>query len=175
MGRLKNTDKTYHFISVTFPLSIGLKMEIRTLISFLIFMILRVKGEQCNGGFKLMGNLCYSYIGMSSSWMVAQATCRALGGYLAEPKTDAENTDVKGLALTNNANSVWIGGEDLSQEGAWYWAHSGDKIGPFTDWLPGEPNDNHGSEDCLDLYRGQWNDEVCSKALPFICEKEPEG
>uniref|UniRef100_A0A8C5CAW4 C-type lectin domain-containing protein n=1 Tax=Gadus morhua TaxID=8049 RepID=A0A8C5CAW4_GADMO len=40
-------------------------------------------------------------------------------------------------------------------------------------WLPGEPNDFHGAEDCALAKKGGWNDDTCAKFFSWICEKKP--
>lgn len=46
----------------------------------------------------------------------------------------------------------------------------------FTNWLPGEPGNTFGNEDCVEMYGrwapGKWNDNHCSALRNYICEKK---
>ena len=39
-------------------------------------------------------------------------------------------------------------------------------------WGPGEPNNNGGDENCLEINHGgrNWNDRACSSVQKYICE-----
>ena len=48
-----------------------------------------------------------------------------------------------------------------------------DPIG-YDDWFPGQPNNDGGEQDCMQLYGNyhyHWDDNECEKTNPFICEK----
>ncbi|KAK0132901.1 Macrophage mannose receptor 1 [Merluccius polli] len=73
----------------------------------------------------------------------------------------------------------WIGLSDGDTEGTWKWVDGTIMTSSF--WRPGEPNDNHGAEDCVvteergelwggDLERG-WFDVPCAVQYYWICEK----
>ena len=69
--------------------------------------------------------------------------------------------------------NYWIGLSDSIQEGHYLWQSTQDNV-DFTDWAPGEPNDNHHTEDCAELFQPfsfHWNDAPCSVKSNFICEK----
>ena len=66
----------------------------------------------------------------------------------------------------------WLGGKDDITEGKWYWENS-KKPFNYTDWYPGEPNDQGNNEDCLHLFFSRnehWNDSLCGSKQHFICE-----
>ena len=52
------------------------------------------------------------------TWQAASTHCQSLGGYLPVVRSAAENTKVKAMASSRN---VWIGVNDLSNEGQWRW------------------------------------------------------
>ena len=59
--------------------------------------------------------------------------CKAIGGYLAEPKTQQQDAFVKAVAANHTRSSrTWIGGEDLLEEGKWFWSYSGEVITEYT-------------------------------------------
>ena len=43
----------------------------------------------------------------------------------------------------------------------------------FTNWAPGEPNDQNGVENCVEFYTrdGQWNDMPCTYSRAYVCKK----
>jgi len=133
-------------------------------------LVLCVTSDECSGGFSKLGKNCYAYIEEPENWAEAQAVCESMGGQLAEISDYEENVVIKGM-VTNLKADVWIGGDDLVEEGTWRWA-SGAPVNGYTDWAPGEPDDKDG-EDCMELMPklGHWNDEDCDKIQPFICEK----
>lgn len=43
----------------------------------------------------------------------------------------------------------------------------------YENWMPGEPNNDYGSEDCVRICdNGQWNDVGCDRSSNIICEKD---
>ena len=80
----------------------------------------------------------------------------------------------------------------LNREGSWYWAHSLEPM-DYSDWYPGEPNNQHENENCAIIYglavagwMPFWDDYHCSNStyqgpssqtwgsLYSICQKFPE-
>ena len=116
------------------------------------------------------GEFCYAYISDAKTWSEAQTVCKALGGYLAEIQSKAEN-DYIAKIMSEHGGSVWLGANDLITEGKWFWATSGKPVSDFTSWQPREPNNARGVEDCMDFTSNfQWNDKECDKHLRFICQ-----
>ena len=70
-----------------------------------------------------------------------------------------------------------MGLTDEMVEGDWRWLGSGAHA-YFTDWLPGEPNSEHGGEDCVEFMSSNnygWNDEPCSYQFNPLCERSKYG
>ncbi|XP_078334097.1 uncharacterized protein LOC111106002 [Crassostrea virginica] len=47
----------------------------------------------------------------------------------------------------------------------------------YTNWIPGEPNDASGDEDCASAHlhdNGKWNDLNCSRLVFYICENDAD-
>lgn len=64
--------------------------------------------------------------------------------------------------------AAWIGFSDAGSEGSWTWMTGcGSKE---TNWLPGEPNNYCGGEDCAAMTRGGWVDLSCRVSVPCLCE-----
>uniref|UniRef100_A0A672LJ16 C-type lectin domain-containing protein n=1 Tax=Sinocyclocheilus grahami TaxID=75366 RepID=A0A672LJ16_SINGR len=69
---------------------------------------------------------------------------------------------------------VWIGLSDRQQEGNMKWVDNSPLKQGF--WLKGEPNDQGGDEDCIELMPSNpvlnnWNDLSCSEKRKGICQK----
>jgi hypothetical protein len=65
---------------------------------------------------------------------------------------------------------VWIGLTDQKDEGKYRWSNGA--LMSYGNWLPKQPDDSSGGEDCatLTLGDGRWNDVDCIRPLPFLCE-----
>ena len=124
----------------------------------------------CPKGFTRIAGVCYGFFKEIKTWNDAEASCKAKGGFLAEPKSRQENKNI--IDLVNGEGSAWIGATDKVNEGHWVWAHSGTNV-TFTDWAYEEPNNERGVEDCAHVsyylnYR--WNDKHCDVSLSFVCQ-----
>ena len=92
---------------------------------------------------------------------------------LAQPTNRLENDSI--VKLIGGRHHVWLGINDIAQEGVWKYAADGGRtnLGAFKFWWPGEPNNAGGHEDCAELYgehQGRWNDLSCSWARRFVCQ-----
>ena len=97
-----------------------------------------------------------------------------MGLELVEPKSEQANKDI--VILANSIRqSVWIGINDKSKEGHFVYASDGTKSLKFTNWIPGQPSNWKGKEDCAHLWKQygfRWNDAPCSSKMSFICERQ---
>ncbi len=102
-------------------------------------------------------------------WALAREACIANGGRLAELASPEEN-EAFAAALSPAVSRLYIGLSDADREGSFRWRSGAPLL--FTAFLPNEPNDAGGGEDCVEIVvdRGGWNDVPCSLALPFVCE-----
>ena len=68
-----------------------------------------------------------------------------------------------------NWEGFWVGGQFA--DASWEWIDQ--SAWTYFNWNPGEPNNHEGGEeDCLEVYtNGKWNDDVCDKELPSLCQK----
>jgi hypothetical protein len=100
----------------------------------------------------------FVYISTVQPWVAHRAACQALGGDLASIHSAAENAAV--LAVIPQSAAPWIGATDAVSEGTWRWSDG--TPWDYSNWAPGEPNDEGGNEDCALLYAsGAWNDGQC--------------
>ncbi|XP_065197763.1 adhesion G protein-coupled receptor E1-like [Sycon ciliatum] len=72
---------------------------------------------------------------------------------------------------------MWLGGEDSDNEGVYQWRDTGQII-TYTNWLPGQPDDHSGIEDCIGIYYTlrrtyEWNDFIChGYSLKVLCVRD---
>ncbi|MBL8945959.1 MAG: hypothetical protein JNK45_22535 [Myxococcales bacterium] len=119
-----------------------------------------------------VGDRSYAFCPGGATWDAAREHCTASGSDLLRIDDEAENTAVAQLAEPpSGVGGGWfIGLSDAASRGAFTWVDGGPLS--FTAWLPGEPNDGGGDEDCaeMDLAGGGWNDVPCSMVRAFVCE-----
>ena len=101
------------------------------------------------------------------TWVGADNACKRAGLQLATVQSAAQNALVRTAA---DGNQVWIGGTDAATEGTWVWSPTNTPMS-YTNWAPGEPNDN-GGQHCLAVYdSGKWDDTTCTSfATKFVCQ-----
>jgi len=104
------------------------------------------------------------------SWPDAEDFCESMGGTLAVPADEAEQTFLATEAFGLIANSWWIGANDIAQEGTWV-----DPVGVALSYLPWAPDQPNGGEqqNCAVLDQqsaGLWNDKDCQEVYPSVCK-----
>merc|ERR1712156_831221 len=144
---------------------------------FTIFCISSIaEASSCSGSYTYQnGEFCYAFVSEAKTWFDAQTVCKAIGGSLAEIKTEEQNFFVEGILYEHQGLSVWLGASDLVEEGKWYWATSDIPLSEgFTYWTPGQPdNAANGKENCLEFWDShrRWNDRTCDTKQAFVCQK----
>lgn len=126
----------------------------------------------CDTGWMLFSGSCYSLRRQLKTWHNAMLDCSNNDGYLVRIETVTENEYIKSLARQTSTHDFWIDGTDADVEGSWKYGSTGSILG-FTDWYPGEPNDDQ-NQDCAGLYRSynfRWEDGFCNGTRYYICEK----
>src|SRR5688572_11605998 len=73
-----------------------------------------------------------------SSWLTAQAEAQSLGGHLATINDAAENTWVTSTFIGGQERALWIGLNDVAQEGVFVWASG--ETASYRNWEPGQPD-----------------------------------
>eukprot|EP01084_Bolivina_argentea_P238828 401275_1 len=114
------------------------------------------------------------------SWFQANAFCAAsYASQLAVINATNYNNDINDIVSVGvSGSSLWIGLNDLRDEGYWEWVAGFDCNGNSCDnlsyWSSGEPNDANG-EDCAEIRTDKkLNDGSCSDQKPFVCNV-PQG
>ncbi len=101
------------------------------------------------------GNL-YRLTPSGCTWYEGEEYAREIGGHLVAIN-DAEEQEW--VVDTFGSDAMWIGCTDEDSEGEWRWT-SGEELA-FTNWLPGEPNNEQAGEPFGMInfrQRGRWND-----------------
>ena len=126
----------------------------------------------CSHGFVRLYGVCYGYMPNAMTWHDAQSVCKSFGGYLAEPKTMEQDLIIAGMIFQHGGSTVWIGGEDLDDEGDWVWHKSSTHIDQgYTNWAAGEPLYLN-KEDCMKVDHTGWSDYNCVYKYPFVCQDD---
>ncbi|XP_052062580.1 perlucin-like protein [Mytilus californianus] len=129
----------------------------------------------CPAGWKKYKDHCYFFSPDTKIWHYAAKQCNNMGGYLVKIEDSAENSWVVSKlyeSVKHNYGS-WIGMADFKKEGDWRWVHDSDKV-RYSQWYPGEPNNNGRNEDCgllMTVFKYKWNDVRCNlDNTGYICE-----
>ena len=84
-------------------------------------------------------NVTYLFSEFSLPWAGAQKFCQSRGGWLAEIKSDEENTNVLGWDIPDNRER-WLGGKMAEFSTGWRWTQSNRSLEQgFTNWDDEEP------------------------------------
>ncbi|MGF1488091.1 MAG: lectin-like protein [Prochloraceae cyanobacterium] len=102
-------------------------------------------------------NSLYTVVPAGGNWNTAENNAIALGGNLVSISDAAENSFVQSIITSQNLGRVWIGASDQLTE--WNYTWSDGTAFTYTNWAPGEPNNDGGNEDFAEMFsNGQWND-----------------
>ena len=138
------------------------------------------RSESCGEGWEKNGEHCYFWSTEKKNWNDAEDFCQMEGGHLASVESEATRQYLEERTNRIGLGDVWLGGNDLNQEGVWQWTDGTPWDQEVEFWRPGEPNNSGGAENCLelhlygDMHNGRWNDDICSKDNAFLCSKRTE-
>jgi len=103
------------------------------------------------------------------SWFQAEDTCESTGPGIHLAVID-DATELAAVESFIDVQPIWVGVNDVDIEGHFVTVTGGPAT--FLPWAPGEPNNNQGAEDCVEILGNAFNDDACDTALPFLCECE---
>lgn len=109
----------------------------------------------------------YYYIADLQTWADAELNCVSqYNGHLVSFYSATQMAAVySGLG---SPGDFWIGFNDIATEGTWVWTDESPVN--FTAWIPGQPSNSGGNEDCGQYYIGdQWNDNNCNARMASVC------
>lgn len=129
-------------------------------------LLLVYLSESCQDDWTEYNSHCYRLF--TDMWSDAQNECLNHGSTLVKIETAAENSWLK----INHSllGGPWIGAYTKTRS-VWFWV-SDNSIVTYTDWIPGQPSDSGGNQDCVHIHDSGWNDLSCTTFLPYLCEKE---
>uniref|UniRef100_A0A7M4ESV8 Pulmonary surfactant-associated protein D-like n=1 Tax=Crocodylus porosus TaxID=8502 RepID=A0A7M4ESV8_CROPO len=117
---------------------------------------------------RIVGEKVFMTNGYESSFENLKQRCFQAGGQLASPRNSAENTAIQQIVALHD-KAVFLGINDIRTEGQFQYLN-GQAI-TYSNWLPGEPNNDRGIEDCVEVFAdGKWNDRSCKETRLIICE-----
>lgn len=123
-------------------------------------------GPTCPAGYTKIGGLASSYRVSTSNaqWLPAEMDCEndGPGTHLAVIDNAAENT---ALTSTLTGARFWFGLTDRTTENTWRTVTNNVQT-----YLPWEPQEPSGEDDCVAIRDGLISDEDCTDNRPFICE-----
>ncbi|KAI5087594.1 C-type mannose receptor 2-like [Silurus meridionalis] len=105
------------------------------------------------------------FVGISSPWMTwpqAQAYCRTYHTDLPSSLNSSDNDII--MQVRNTVGDAWIG---LYRD-TWKWVDG--TIASNLKWIPGEPNNYGGNENCGVVNNGLFGDVPCSNIFFFFCD-----
>merc|ERR1712071_25184 len=106
-------------------------------------------------------------------WFTANNRCQSIGGFLARPKSTIDNEFLKRKLRAHKSGlgwGVWFGLHKFDN----HWRYPDGTKAWFTNWAPGEPNDEFNSEKCVEMcqrFNWKWNDVPCRVKRSYICQK----
>ena len=132
-------------------------------------------GLACPEGWVENGNQCYFILHEKKEAFVGLYLCKQLGATLPIIKSAEENAFL--LSLTEGKGDPRLGMIAPKSDRLFKWLDGTAVADTFSAWNTGEPNNNHGLENCAQLYvsgsaKGKWNDEPCSNSRHIVCQKE---
>uniref|UniRef100_A0A8D0GWZ1 C-type lectin domain-containing protein n=1 Tax=Sphenodon punctatus TaxID=8508 RepID=A0A8D0GWZ1_SPHPU len=117
---------------------------------------------------KIVGDKIFMTSGYEGNFDDLKKKCMQAGGQLASPRNNEENAAVQQIVFTHD-KSVFLGINDIQTEGKFTYLDGKPIV--YSNWQPGEPNNDKGIEDCVQVFStGKWNDKSCDERLLILCE-----
>ncbi|KAK2098074.1 hypothetical protein P7K49_023525 [Saguinus oedipus] len=115
-----------------------------------------------------VGEKIFKTTGVVKPFAEAQLVCTQFGGQLASPRSAAENAALQQLVIAQN-EAAFLSMTDSKTEGKFTYP-TGEPL-VYSNWAPGEPNNDGGSEDCVEIFaNGKWNDRACGEKRLVVCK-----
>ncbi|XP_070289353.1 pulmonary surfactant-associated protein D-like [Myotis yumanensis] len=116
-----------------------------------------------------VGQKVFKSAGFLKTFFEARQVCAHAGGQLPSPRSAAENHALQLLLDVENKGAAFLSMTDFKTKG-WF-TYPGGKPLVYSNWSPGEPNNDGGNEHCVEMYtNGKWNDKFCGEKRLVICE-----
>lgn len=117
---------------------------------------------------------CYYFSFHIKTWMMAKKDCEDMGAHLVVINSEEEMIFIEKFSY---ASLIWIGLTDM--DGTWKWVDGTSYASTVKFWQFSQPDnwsghENGENEDCATILPvRKWNDDNCSRRIPYICEKKP--
>jgi hypothetical protein len=126
----------------------------------------------CQTGWVGWNKKCYKLTGTKNDWNRSQSDCVKDGGSLASIESKEENLFVLSLLHSLSFSKVWIGLNDIENEGQLKWVD-----GSFLDFTNlSDPSQNQEDKDCATFNTRQqvgWFMQICDNWFRFLCKYVP--
>ena len=115
------------------------------------------------------GDHCYRWSSDKKNWTDAEDFCRDQGSHLAAVLSNATEEYVLQGMKNRGLDYLWLGGNDIGEEGAWKWTD----CSPWKVTFWGKEEPNNGGQ-CLaeGWWNGKWNELHCNREVRFLCSKK---
>ena len=146
---------------------------------FVLLLLLGICGrllaEICPPDWHRYGESCYFFIPRTMDWYDANRTCVELQANLAVPNLKAEQNFIWDLFLHQqiSSTSLWIGCNDIEEEGNWQHCPLKGEPNTYGNWEEGKPSSTNDNYDCGVLwvdFNGQWDNYECFHPKNAVCE-----
>ena len=102
------------------------------------------------------------------NYLQAIKDCNSVGATLASLESESEQTSMYTMV---GSGGSWTGLTDFLDEGVMSWTDG--TLLDYTNWNNGQPNNRDGNQHCVFMRGsdGKWDDIVCKRTEPFLCQK----
>ncbi|KAM5170569.1 uncharacterized protein ACMZJ9_003484 [Mantella aurantiaca] len=122
----------------------------------------------CEAGWVYYWFSCYHVSSNVYKWNDSKTDCENRNAQLVVINDEREMNFL--LTISEKTKTWWIGLTEA--DGSWRWVDGTSYEMTPKLWLPHQPDNHSGGEDCAELKYGKgWNDAHCSNKSPYICEK----
>ncbi|ALC39219.1 maker472 [Drosophila busckii] len=154
-------------------------MQRQYCIIVVLSLIVGLQAWGCPSDFTKVGEKCYKVFLEKVNWFEADRRCRAMHSSLMifDDENDRESSTNylkdMGISFADYYNGgAWIGINCFGNNRQFVASHDGSAI-PFEKWIPGEPNNDKGNEECVaysDVKGYGLNDHSCTKVHQYVCQ-----
>nr|XP_047145915.1 uncharacterized protein LOC105843863 isoform X2 [Hydra vulgaris] len=131
--------------------------------------------DKCADDWIYNENYCYFFNSITKkNWQDSYSLCLNYGGNLLSVANEEENLFIKNQLQddTIKNQNFWIGLNDQRNENTFEWSDSTPTL--IYNWIPNEPNNDKGNEDCVIANSVGWYDIPCDSQFGFICKTKSE-
>lgn len=136
------------------------------------FVALWLNCKRGEGNYEIveLGDEQYYFWFTQCNWQNALDHCKSMGGTLAVPADETEQSFFVSKAFELSPEDWWIGANDIQQEGIW--SDPDGNVLTYLPWATGQPNGGKNQNCAVIDYAsgGFWNDKYCDDVFPSICK-----